>query len=273
MPTLNVKKWTIILLLIAGIISGYHYGYESVLGQLAVAVICAVLTSGIADYLKTKKWKISESAIITGLIIGMVAGPNSSLMAIAVISVLAIISKYLFQINKRSVLNPAAFGLLIGILFFKLALGWWADYSHIITIILGAILMVKYAGHWKMIFAFLITFAALICYKAYFYHLVIVEELFLNMGISFFFTFFMLTDPKTAPIFPNQQAKFGMLTAIFTFVMSQIYPAASFTGGLLLANLTVPYINYKSMQKVKAQAVANAARAKESPSTNPKILK
>lgn len=250
MPTLNVKQWTIILLLVAGIISGYHYGYGSVLGQVVVAVICAVLTSGVADYLKTKKWKISESAIITGLIIGMVTGPNSSLMAISLISVLAIISKYLFQINKRSVLNPAAFGLLIGMLFFKIALGWWADYSHIITIILGSILMAKYAGHWKMIFAFLITFAAAVCYKAFFYHLVFADELFLNIGISFFFTFFMLTDPKTAPIFPNQQIKFGMLTALFTFVMLQVYPAASFTGGLLLANLAVPYINYKSMKKI-----------------------
>lgn len=254
MITLNVKHWTILLLCILGIVSGYNYGYGNVIGQIIVSVVITTSLNLVFDYFRTKKIIISESAIITGLIISMVAAPKTSLLTIVIISIIAILSKQLIQIKKRAVFNPAALSLLIGVIFFKLPLGWWADYNHILTIAAGTILLIKYSGHWKTIFAFLGTLTALIILRATLWNLPLAEQLYFNIGISFFFTFFMLTDPKTSPMIGDEFATFSVITAIGTFVSIVIQPSSIFIGGLLIANLITPFLNALSLNKIKARA-------------------
>ncbi len=251
MPNLNVKQYTIILLSILAIISGYHYGYENILGQTAVAILLTGITNSTIEYFRTKTLKISDSGLITGLIIAMVLAPNSSLLLTGLQSILAIASKYILRINNRPIFNPAAFGLMIGLIFFNSVLGWWGDYYHILTIVAGAILLTKYTGHWKMIFAFLTTLSILIIAKALITGTSAFDQLYLNVSISSFFIFFMLTDPKTSPLLPNQFIPFAILAALGSFIGITFLPSALFVSGLLLANLSVPYLNYLSLQKIR----------------------
>lgn len=251
MPNLNVKQYTIILLCLLATISGYKYGYENVLGQLAVAVLITGITNSAIEYFRTKTLRISDSGLITGLIIAMVLAPNSPLLLTGLLSILAIASKYILRINNRPVFNPAALGLMIGLIFFKTALGWWGDYYHILTIVAGSILLIKFPGRWKMIFAFLITLSALIISKAQISGPSAFDQLYLNISISSFFIFFMLTDPKTSPLLPNQFVTFGILAAIGSFAAAIFLPSTIFVSGLLLADLSVPYLNHLSIQKIK----------------------
>ncbi|MBI5356517.1 RnfABCDGE type electron transport complex subunit D [Candidatus Collierbacteria bacterium] len=190
MLNLNLKQYTIALLCCLAIISGYRYGYENIfLGQMAVAILLTGVANSAIEYLRTRTLRISDSGLITGLIIAMVLAPNSSLLLTGLISVLAIVSKYVLRINNRPVFNPAAFGLIVGVLFFKSVLGWWGDYYHILTIVAGSILLIKYTGHWKMIFAFLATLAILILARALISGSSVIDQLYLIVSISSFFMF------------------------------------------------------------------------------------
>lgn len=249
MPNLNVKQYTIMLLIFLAAVSGYRYGYENILGQMAAAVLLTGITNSVIEYFRTKTLRISDSGLITGLIISMVLAPNSSLWLTGLISVLAIASKYILRLNNRPIFNPAAFGLMIGLIFFNSPLGWWGDYYHILTIIAGSILLIKYAGHWKMIFAFLSTLSILILIRALISNSSVIDQLYLNVSISSFFIFFMLTDPKTSPLLPNQFINFGILTAVGSFLALIFFPSALFIGGLLAADAFVPYLNYRALKK------------------------
>src|SRR3990167_8123472 len=203
MPDLNLKQYTIVLLFCLAIVSGYRYGYENILGQMAVAILLAGATNSAIEYLRTKTWRISDS------------------------------------------------GLIIGVLFFKAVLGWWGDYYHILTIIAGSILLTKYTGHWKMIFAFLANLSILILGRALISGSSVIDQLYLIVSISSFFIFFMLTDPKTSPLLPDKFIVFGTLAAVGSFISVIFLPSALFVAGLLAADLFVPYLNYLSLQKMK----------------------
>lgn len=250
---LNVKQLTIIVFTLLCIVSGYHYGYGNVIWQIIVAVSICLITNLLIEYSRTGKLIVSESAIITGLIIAMVAAPKSPVLEIAILSMIAIVSKFLIKTNNRTVFNPAALSLLIGVLVFNLPLGWWADYNHFLTIIAGSLLLIKYNGHWKMIYAFLITLIVFIIIHSLFLGLTISDELYFKIGISFFFTFFMLTDPRTTPLMADQFITFGIITSVGTFLSMLFFPSTTFIGGLLVANLITPYLNNLSMQKIKAR--------------------
>lgn len=254
MKPLNVKQWTILLLTTLALVCGWHYGFDKTLPQVALSLFCSVSSNAILDLISTKKLKISESAIITGLTISMVAAPKTHLAVIALMATIAIGSKYVLQINKRPVFNPAALSLLIGLFFFNVTLGWWGGYYSVLTIIAGSILLMKFSGHWKMIYAFLGTLTGLLIIRSWILNLPIIDELYLNLGISFFFVFFMLTDPKTAPILPNQLSKYAVIAAIGTVLSIQFHPPTVLIGGLLLANLLTPYINYRALKKIQTAA-------------------
>lgn len=251
MPNLNVKQYTIILLCLLAAVSGYKYGYENILGQMSVAVLMTGIASSSIEYFRTKTLRISDSGLITGLIIAMVLAPNSSLLLTGLLSIMAIASKYILRINNRPIFNPAAFGLMIGLIFFKTALGWWGDYYHILTIIAGSILLIKFPGRWKTIFAFLVTLSVSIIFKAQISGPSAFDQLYLNISVSSFFIFFMLTDPKTSPLLPNQFIAFGIFAAVGSFIGATLLPSSLFVSGLLIADLSVPYLNYLSLKRIK----------------------
>lgn len=256
MITLNVKQWTIILLCLLAAISGYHYGYLNVLGQVIIAVLVCVTVNAFIEFSRTGKLILSESAIITGLIISMVSAPKTSWLFIAVISAIAILSKFVIKFDKRTVFNPAALSLLIGTIFFKIPLSWWGDNNHLLTIIAGSILLIKYNGHWKMIFTFLFTLIFFIGFQAFITQQPLIDLLYFNIGISFFFAFFMITDPRTSPMMPDQFFNFGVIAATGSFLCTIFYPPANLIGGLLLANLITPYLNRLSLNRIKAKVAA-----------------
>jgi len=94
-----------------------------------------------------------------------------------------------------------------------------------------------------MIFSFFATLSVLIFARSLANNTSFVDQIYLVIGTSFFFVFFMLTDPKTAPLRSEDLIIFGMIAALGTFASVLYWPATIFIGGLLIANLAVPILN------------------------------
>ena len=121
----------------------HDYGYTKALPQLIIAVASSVLADLILCYLVKKKIKKLGSPIITGLILAIVLAPNASLIKVAMLSVMAIASKYLIKINGHHVLNPAVLALAVNVFTFGIPLAWWAAEYITWSIVLGAILLIS----------------------------------------------------------------------------------------------------------------------------------
>jgi len=77
----------------------------------AIAVVSSLCAESIILYFKNKVFELTESSIITGLIIGFVFSSDEVWWKIALACVLAILSKYLIRSQKKHIFNPAAFGI------------------------------------------------------------------------------------------------------------------------------------------------------------------
>ena len=75
---------------------------------MLAAVVSALAIEALVIYLKAKTFQVTESAIITGLIIGYVLSSDEALWKIVFAAALAILSKYVFHFRKKHLFNPAA---------------------------------------------------------------------------------------------------------------------------------------------------------------------
>ena len=87
--------------------------------SLGISLIAAIAADSIIVYLKTKKIIITESSVVSGLIIGYVLSSNQAWWMIAFASILAISSKHLIRFKARHIFNPAGFGILTAVFLFS----------------------------------------------------------------------------------------------------------------------------------------------------------
>ena len=95
--------------------------------SLGISLIAAIAADSVITYLKTRKLIITESSVVSGLIIGYVISSSQAWWIIALASVLAISSKHLIRftpLEKRNsltgfkgkhIFNPAGFGTLAAV--------------------------------------------------------------------------------------------------------------------------------------------------------------
>ncbi len=251
MLNLNVKKLTLLLILALAAVSGWRLGYAKVGPQILAAAAVTVAIETAVNLVRRKKIVWSDSAAITGLIIGGVAAPGTSWSGLLIMAVLAMGSKYLIATERRNIFNPAAFGLLLGTVAFGVQLSWWVDSVHWLTLVLGSLLFVKLTGHWRMVLTFLAAFAVLIAARSWLGGLSLAMELYLYISITSFFIFFMATDPRTSPIKASQQPQFALIVAIGSFLSVLYHPSSIFLGGLLAANLAAAWMNHLALYHPK----------------------
>jgi len=249
MLSLNVKKLTLISIIVLAAAGGWKMGYVRVLPQVAAAVAVAVVIDAAVALFRQKKLVWSDSAAITGLIIAGVAAPQTSLVVIAAVTAAAIISKHIIRFDRRNIFNPAALGLLLGALVLDLHLSWWIDSMHLLTIAVGSLLLAKFAGRWRLVLIFLVVFSALLATHAWRLGEPLIDVWFQYVSITTFFVFFMATDPRTSPVMARQLPAFAVVAAAGSFLSVAFYPASIFIGGELLANLFTPLFNRVALRK------------------------
>jgi len=89
---------------------------ESIGRGFPINAVVAVLTTSLIDIILKKFWlkrtfKMPQSAIITGLIVGTVS-VNAPIIGTFIAAVLAILSKFIIRWKSSHIFNPAVFGVV-----------------------------------------------------------------------------------------------------------------------------------------------------------------
>lgn len=192
------------------------------------------------QYLKANSFKFSESAIITGLIVGYVISADEAWWKFVLASILAILSKHLFRIHKRHIFNPAAFGIFLTIILFNAVTQWKGTYAWYIIVPLGFYFIYK-TNKIEVIIGYAVTSLILFGAQAY---LQKVNLLNVFGYFSYFYIFVMAIEPKTTPIKKIGKLIFGISLGALIFILTTAgvkIDAELFS--LLAMNAAVPFLN------------------------------
>lgn len=205
-----------------------------------LALFSAVLVEGVSSYLRNKKFAISESSVISALIIGFVLASDNPWWVIVSTSFFAISSKYLIRIKNKHIFNPAAFGILLSMLFLGANTQWRGTYLWYIFVPVGLYFIYKIRKI-ELLVSYAITALGLFAIQA-----LIQKTPILNIFgyLSYFYIFIMLVEPKTTPIKPTGKIIFGVAVAVTIFILTEL--GVSFDVelvALLLLNMFVPLLN------------------------------
>ena len=139
---------------------------------------------------------------------------------------LTVASKSFFRINRKHLFNPSAFGITATILITKdawLSPGQWGNgvLLFFLVLTLGTI-VVSRVQKLDTSLGFLLTFAGLLYWRQvvslgwpqdYFWHSI-------SSGSLLLFSFFMISDPKTAPNHPTARVLWAMGIGVLAFYLS-----------------------------------------------------
>ncbi len=198
--------------------------------QIFVAVFTAVILDFALNYFKHKKIIIPSSAIITGLIVGMVLVSRGNLLHYALASSFAVASKHLLKFKNKHIFNPANIGLLLANFILGSSVGWWQ--VNIWFIIIPGLFIIFKIRRLHLVISYLLVMGFLLVVYAY-----------LKQGetfdyfpvINLYFVFVMLVEPKTSPAKVLKGIIFGGLVGLMGFLFYIKQPSFDY----LLASLAV----------------------------------
>ena len=210
--------------------------------QFILAPSAAALFELVGRKLAKRKLRPPSSAVISGLIIALVLQPGV-LWYVPVFAALAAIgSKYLLRIDGRHIFNPAAFGLMLSAIIFGVYFFWWGAPGTTLVILLGSAITLRYR-RLHLILPFLSL--QLLIMTVYYGSLSVAA-----LMVNYFFVFVMLIEPKTSPVKKRGRIIYGLSAAILISALVMLdAPFDPWIGGLLAANLTVPFLNRKAAVK------------------------
>ena len=209
----------ILTLLALAAIGVYQLGISSstlnqTLPQLAVAVVTAIVLDVAIKWYELKKFVIPKSATITGLFVGSLLNPGTSLLLVLATVVIAILSKHVIRVKKINVFNPAAFGLVVGDLLFKVGSAWWSASSIVAIFVLGIIVLYR-IKRFVAAFTFIAVFDLLFAISST--QLVLKSPTALLNPLVLFFAFFMLIEHKTSPLTLKSEIAYSIIVGVLAF--------------------------------------------------------
>jgi enediyne biosynthesis protein E5 len=167
-------------------------------------------------------WK---SAIISCLSLCLLLKTNHWYICI-IAAALTVLSKYFLRYKGKHIFNPSAFGIVATVLLTKdawLSPGQWGSGVVIFFAVccLGLIVVSK-VQKLDITLAFLLTFAGLLFARQIIYLNwsadVFIQSI--STGSLLLFSFFMISDPKTAPNHPAARIIWAVLIAAVAFYLS-----------------------------------------------------
>ncbi len=234
MARFNIKTYMVFFLLLLIAAGIYGQGHKAILvGQLCLTVFSAVAFDLAISFFKSRRFIFPTSAVISGLIVGMVMFPGQNIWYYILATFFAVISKYVLRFNKKHIFNPANFGLLLVNIFWGAVLSWWT--VNIWFIIIPGIFIAFKIRRLHLVISYLLVTAALAIGWAYFKQ----GELFDYFPfINLYFVFVMLIEPKTSPVKICRGLVFGSLVGFAGFIIYLIQPRFDYlVSSLALGNL------------------------------------
>jgi hypothetical protein len=158
-------------------------------------------------------------------------------------------SKFILRYKKVHIFNPSAFTLFFFLVLVKdygwVSPGQWGQLGLFCFVLssLGLFMVYKVPTMWVSI-SFISCFI-LLHFSRWFYlgdSFPILTHQFQNAGI-WLFTFFMISDPRTAPLDKKAQLVFGMTIALFAYVLAAHYHVrASLFYAIIIVSLFTPLL-------------------------------
>jgi ferredoxin-NADP reductase/Na+-translocating ferredoxin:NAD+ oxidoreductase RnfD subunit len=262
----------VVLLILSGIailLSIFNlapYSFE----KLALSCVVVVVATDLFGRIFARLFHTSfnwESNLITGLLLFLILEPSNGgvgLIKIALVSLVAVASKYLITNSKRHLFNPAAFALFIAPLAFGVVGFWWIGNPYmLIPTLIASLLIVRKVRRFEL-FGVTILSNLISLFVFNFSHVGFSWSLINTAMISgpiIFFAAFMVTEPQTLPPFKKQQLVYGAIAGFFSSVPWGVWGVGtSPESALLLANLFAFIVGFK--RKVELKLVSKTEIAK-----------
>lgn len=218
------------------------YRVSALLGSTAVLVVACVAMNGLfASAFGAPR--NDDSAVITGLILALVAGPaqtRDDYLFLVWAATLAMASKYILAHHNLHLFNPAAVALVLTGTFANQTASWWVGTTHLTPfVIAGGLLLVRKIRRGDLVFSFL--WATLFVTLAWSARNGLSFTQALHRGVYdspvWFLAFAMLTEPITVPPTKPLQMAYGVLAGLL--VVPQLHLGSYYLTpelGLVAAN-------------------------------------
>ncbi len=242
---ITIYQYMISFLIILTFVSVFFYDFGM---KALIPVVIAVLTTSILDlaidYFKFKTLGFPYSAFISGLFIGGLLTQNLQWYVYVLAGAIAIISKHLIKIQQKHIFNPANFGVLLVSIIFGATHTWWISSPLILVLIFG-IFIIWRLRRIDMSISFLVSY--------YLINLIIeiakgaqFSEIYfaiINGGVIYFFSMYMLIEPKTHPNERKQRIVYGILVALLFIIFQFLIPIHDLPLAFAIGNIFVPLLN------------------------------
>jgi Na+-translocating ferredoxin:NAD+ oxidoreductase RnfD subunit len=218
-------------------------GWPVVLPHVLAAVAGACLAEVAFVAVLSRRLAWPSSALLSGLIVAFILGPDTAHVVTLFVGVLATASKHLLTTSRGHVFNPAALALLVSIPVFATGQSWWGAggdlaWPFLALVIAGGALIVDRINKFPLVLAFAGTYFGLFTLISL-ADPAAVAEMFRAPFVqaALFLALFMLTDPPTSPGRYPDQVWVGMLAAL-TACVGQLVGAgqAYLLLGVLVGN-------------------------------------
>ncbi|MDP3732482.1 MAG: RnfABCDGE type electron transport complex subunit D [Candidatus Omnitrophota bacterium] len=205
-----------------------------------ISVISAIGVESAILYLKNKRVSVTDSSIISGLIIGYVLSIGNAWWIFTVASLFAICFKYLIRVNGKHLFNPAAFGIFLTTVLFGVTTQWKGTYIWYVLVPFGFYFIAK-SKKMELLLGYGLTALILFSVQASIQKIPISN---IFGYLSYFYIFIMLIEPKTTPVKPLGKLIFGVGAAILIFILTEIGVRFDVElCALLIFNLATPLLN------------------------------
>ena len=212
----------VVLLGIAFVLSLAHILPISAFPLVTFALISAA-TCRTASWIFSRIFRRVEnadSAYITALILACIVTPTlttSGIVGMVLVGIIAIASKYLLTFRGKQVFNPTAFAVVIADLAFQQSASWWIGTAPMLLFVLiGGMLVVRKYRRFDLTSA-TITGAVLTVETIGLLSggslLSLLQRVLVDSALLFF-TFIMVTEPRTSPATRKQQVIYGLIVGI-----------------------------------------------------------
>src|SRR5205814_8865000 len=141
-------------------------GWRRVLPHVLAAVLGACLAAVLLVGLLNRRLAWPSSALLSGLIVAFVLGPETARWVTLLVGGLATASKHLLKTSRGHVFNPAALALLVSIPLFATGQSWWGAggdlaWPFLGLMIAGGALIVDRINKFPLVLAFAATYFGL----------------------------------------------------------------------------------------------------------------
>jgi Na+-translocating ferredoxin:NAD+ oxidoreductase RnfD subunit len=197
-------------------VMGSFPGWWTVVPHVVAAIVGACAVELSATW-RRKVWP--SSALLSGLIVAFVLGPETAWWVTLCVGALATASKYLLRTSRGHIFNPAALALLVSIPLFATGQSWWgagADLAlpFLLLVLAGGAIIVDRINKFPLVLSFVGVYFSVFS-LAGLANPGGVAEMFRAPFVqaALFLALFMLTDPPTSPSRYVDQVWVGALAA------------------------------------------------------------